>query len=69
MSNDQNCAYRAVGGVVSGSARDYLDEWQFWIFKAVLFVLFCAAAYRLLDAELRIGRLIQRLVSAWRRNR
>jgi hypothetical protein len=38
------------------------DEWQFAIFKIVLFLLFLSAVYRLLDSELHIGQLVSKLL-------
>jgi len=38
--------------------RDPLDEWQFRIFKWVLFILFLSTAYRILDHDLHITRLV-----------
>ena len=38
--------------------KDSFDDWQYRIFRIVLFILFLAAAYRLLDSELHLSRLI-----------
>lgn len=38
--------------------KDTLERWQDRIFKVVLFILFLAAAYKLLDSELHLTRVI-----------
>lgn len=39
---------------------DFLDRWQYLIFKTVLFILFLWAAYRLLDTHLHISDLVSK---------
>jgi hypothetical protein len=45
--------------MASNFSRDPFDEWQYRIFKFVLFILFLATAYKLLDHELHITKLIR----------
>jgi hypothetical protein len=42
------------------------DEWQLWIFKVVLFILFVSAACRLLNAELHVGEFVAWILRKWR---
>jgi hypothetical protein len=39
-----------------------LEQWQYQIFKLVLFILFLVTVYRLLDHELRISQLLARTI-------
>jgi len=41
---------------------DALDEWQYWIFRIVLFIIFLVTAYQLLDSHVHIGRIVSSLL-------
>lgn len=41
--------------------RDRFDVWQYFIFRLLLFILFLAAVYKILDHELHVTQLIKRL--------
>jgi hypothetical protein len=38
--------------------RDRFEQWQYRIFRWVLFILFLATVYKLLDSELHIGQIV-----------
>jgi hypothetical protein len=38
--------------------KDRFDEWQYFVFRLVLFILFLTLAYRMLDDELHITSFI-----------
>jgi hypothetical protein len=44
------------------NGRDRLDEWQYRIFRWVIFIIFLATAYELLDNHIHIGHLIAKIL-------
>jgi hypothetical protein len=45
-----------------GGIKAPLEQWQYRIFQIVLFILFLATAYKLLDSELHLTRFFHSIM-------
>lgn len=49
----------------TGNPRSLFDSLEYWVFRWLVFILFLAAVYKLLDHELGVTDLLFRLSSAF----